>query len=126
MTERVATWGGLWGIRNGTDCCSEVMKCQVQLLLDASRGDLQESEDVFSLEDVRRCIRTAPPKAALGADQWRPHDWRNLPEDGVRELRGLLVAVEGKTQWPSQVLHNVVAFLGKPTTPPSESRPIVC
>ena len=120
MRERVSTWSKLWGTRDKAGCCEEVRRQQLKLLA-ACRIEPEESnEDVFPLAAVKACIRSAPPKAALGADQWRPHDWSRLPDEGIEELRDTLFEVERRMRWPAQALHNVAVFLGKPTTPPSE------
>ena len=75
---------------------------------------------MFPLKAIRQCIKEAPAAAALGADQWRPHDWALLPEDGLIELQALLAGIEREVRSPEQVLHNVAVFIDKPTTPPSE------
>jgi hypothetical protein len=74
-------------------------------------------------EDVRKCMKGAPAKAAVGSDQWRPHDWASLPEEGIHDIVKLMHEVEAKGRWPEQVLCNLVVFIGKPTPVPSE-RPI--
>ena len=61
----------------------------------------------------------APAKAALGSDQWRPHDWAALPEEGIHDVMDIIHAIEGKGRWPAQVLRNLVVFIGKPTPTPS-------
>jgi hypothetical protein len=120
MSERVRTWSSLWGMRDEARCTPAVASQRLQLVLDSSKV---EWDEVFPDEAIRKCIDTAPKKAALCADQWRPRDWYALPDAGINELRRLLIEVERSVMWPRQVLLNIAVFLGKPTVPPSE-RPI--
>ena len=108
------------GTKDKAECCDEVRKQQLKLLAACRIGPEESNEDVFPIAAVKDCIRSAPPKAALGADQWRPHDWSSLPDEGVEELRDILVQVARKVRWPAQALRNVAVFPGNPTTPPSE------
>ena len=124
MADRVATWSGLWGIRDQARGCQEAAGVRNQILKELAGQHKADEEELISVETVRKCIRTAPKKAALGADQWRPHDWCNLPEEGVREIRDLLANVERQMKWPGQVLLNVAVFLGnQPSCPPRGRSP---
>jgi hypothetical protein len=117
MRERVKTWTSLWGVREEPRCTPTVASQRAKLL----RGNADiDWGDVFPDDAIRKCISTAPSKAALGADQWRPRDWKTLPDEGIAELRCLLVGIERSISWPRQALLNVAVFLGKPTVPPSE------
>ena len=75
----------------------------------------EDCGSTFDLDEIRKGLKGAPAGAALGADQWRPHEWRNLPDEGLAELRQVLTGVERCVAWPRQVLHNVAVFIGKPT-----------
>ena len=108
--------GGLWGIRDSAAGCGEVRKAQLQTL--AAERHEEPGEEIFSSDIFRKCLHAAPAKAALGSDQWMPHDWRSLPDEGLRELGDLLGDIEKAVRWPKQVLHNISVFIGKPTTPP--------
>ena len=109
---------GLWGERDSPECCDKVREIQLDLLLNQSTEE--DGGSTFDLDEIRKCLKGAPARAALGADQWRPHEWRNLPDEGLAELRQVLTGVERCVAWPRQVLHNVAVFIGKPTTPPTE------
>ena len=104
------------------EACPEVKAQQLKMISESMEDDVVP-EDVFPASDIRKCLETAPRRAATGADQWRPHDWSQLPDAAVRELQAILYRVERRMRWPAQVAHNVVVYLAKPTTPPSE-RPI--
>jgi len=91
------------------EACPEVKQQQLRLIQQAD--DAGDPEDIFPIDVIWKCLRTAPGRAAVGADQWRPHDWAALPDSALRELQALLMDVERDLRWPSQVIHNIAVFL---------------
>ena len=70
MNDRIATWGGLWGVRGEAKCCSKVLEHRKAIFEESLIAEPLDDEEIFPIEAVRKCIRTAPGKAALG--QWAP------------------------------------------------------
>ena len=120
MRQRVEVWTGLWGSREDATNCAEVKEWQLELIRMADDIGGKDDEEIFPVEAIRKCIRGAPAKAALGTDQWRPHDWAELPDEGIQQLQKILCGVEREVRWPVQALHNIAVFIWKPTVPPSE------
>ena len=72
MEHRVQVWTGLWWQKDEAANCPEVRTRQLELARQS--GDLGSDEEMFPLEAIRKCVKGAAAKAALGSDQWRPHD----------------------------------------------------
>ena len=75
MATRVAEWGGIWGTRAA--CDAHLTPPAVQHLLPAFLA--ADRPPAITAGDVEAVVRRAPPRAAAGYDQWRPHDWHGPP-----------------------------------------------
>ena len=120
MEHRVTTWTDVWGTSSNPRQTSKNFSGFEQTCRDLQQLHPMEPIDA---DDVRKCMAGAPAKAAVGSDQWRPHDWASLPDEGIHDVVQLLHKIEEKGRWPEQVLCDLVVFIGKPTPVPSE-RPI--
>jgi hypothetical protein len=112
MEHRVTTWTEVWGTSSSPRQTSKNFSGFEQTCRELQQLHPMEPIDA---DDVRKCMAGAPAKAAVGSDQWRPHDWASLPDEGIHDVVQLLHKIEEKGRWPEQVLCNLVVFIGKPT-----------
>ena len=118
MEHRSNTWMKLWCPGGGAQAPHDPEWANV-----LREKGLREDEESYSVEEVAEAVRRADPKAARGADVWRPRDWADLPDEGMAQLTSVVNGIIKELRWPDQALLNLVVMLPKPGPTPAE-RPI--
>ena len=75
----------------------------------------QDPMGTITADMVRAAIGTIPAKAATGMDLWDAGLLRQLPQEGMKALADLLMAIEADALWPPVVWAVAVALMAKPT-----------
>ena len=68
----------------------------------------------FCGETLAKAAKTYGTRKALGPDHFRTNELATAPAEATQALAGILLDCEKAGLWPIQLLHVIVALLGKP------------
>jgi hypothetical protein len=81
-----------------------------------------EEEETYTQDQVMAAIKRADPRAAKGADNWRPKEWDQLPPEGCQMITDIVNQSIHELDLLKQAKLQIVVLLGKDGDP--QGRPI--